>query len=173
MISDLELRAKEFAFHAHRGQKRKYTLEDYIVHPAAVAELVRKVPHTDEMLAAAWLHDTVEDCGIQIDEIHKLFGSTVAEYVLWLTDVSKPSDGNRKMRKAKDREHTNGAPYQVKTIKLADMIDNSRSITRYDPDFSVIYMREKKLLLPCLVAGDKSLYFIAKTLVDDYYNKAA
>lgn len=173
MISDLELRAKEFAFHAHRGQKRKYTLEDYIVHPAAVAEWVRKVPHTEGMLAAAWMHDTVEDCKIQIDEIHRLFGSTVAEYVGWLTDVSKPSDGNRAMRKAKDREHTSGAPPQVKTIKLADLIDNSRTITRYDQDFSVIYMREKKLLLPLLIEGDKSLFFIAQTLVDDYYGKAA
>ena len=59
----LEKRAKDFAtrHHASIGHKRKYTGEDYIVHPTAVVELVRGVPHTAAMICAAWLHDTVED----------------------------------------------------------------------------------------------------------------
>lgn len=169
MTSDLELRAKAFAFQAHRGQKRKYTGEDYIVHPAAVAELVRSVPHTEPMLCAAWLHDTVEDCGIQLDELHRLFGEAVATYVEMLTDVSKPSDGNRKVRKDLDRQHTANSVPAAKTIKLADMIDNSRSILKHDPDFSVVYMREKTLLLPTLVGGDQKLYGIAAEIVDYYH----
>ncbi|TYF68814.1 guanosine polyphosphate pyrophosphohydrolase, partial [Enterobacter hormaechei] len=47
--------------HAGVGQKRKYTGEDYIHHPVAVAEIVRNHGGTDEMVAAAMLHDTIED----------------------------------------------------------------------------------------------------------------
>ena len=59
----LEAAARVFAttHHAAIGQVRKYTGEPYINHPASVVELVRSVPHTEVMLAAAWLHDTVED----------------------------------------------------------------------------------------------------------------
>lgn len=173
MISDLEHRAREFAFAAHAGQKRKYTFDDYIVHPAAVAELVRSVPHTDAMICAAWLHDTVEDCGVSLAEINALFGEAVSSYVGMLTDVSKPSDGNRNMRKALDRCHTRNSMPAAKTIKLADLIDNSRSILQHDPDFAVVYMREKRLLLSALAEGDKTLFEMAHTIVGDYYRKTA
>jgi (p)ppGpp synthase/HD superfamily hydrolase len=108
MITGMEHRAREFAFAAHAGQLRKYTNENYIVHPAAVAELVRSVPHTEAMICAAWLHDTVEDCGVELVEINEVFGLTVANYVAFLSDVSKPLDGNRETRKALDREHVSG-----------------------------------------------------------------
>lgn len=169
MITDLEHRAREFAFTAHAGQKRKYTGEDYIVHPAAVAEIVRSVPHTTAMLCAAWLHDTVEDCGISLAEINALFGETVAKYVEMLMDVSNPTDGNRDFRKQLDREHTRASLSAAKTVKLADLIDNSRGILRHDPDFAVIYMREKRLLLDCLKGGDPTLLEQAKDIVGNYY----
>jgi len=62
-MTDLELKAKAFATKCHEDikQVRKYTGEPYINHPAAVVEIVRSVPHTEAMLCAAWLHDTVED----------------------------------------------------------------------------------------------------------------
>lgn len=61
----MEERAKDFAtrYHASIDQRRKYTGEPYITHPAAVVELVRSVPHTEAMICAAWLHDTVEHAG--------------------------------------------------------------------------------------------------------------
>ncbi|WP_274872826.1 HD domain-containing protein, partial [Serratia marcescens] len=62
MTNTLAERARRYATKAHAAidQRRKYTDDPYIVHPQAVMELVRSVPHTEEMLAAAWLHDTVE-----------------------------------------------------------------------------------------------------------------
>lgn len=62
-MGDLEERAREFATEAHKSidQRRKYTNQPYIVHPLTVAELVRTVPHTEEMIAAALLHDVVEE----------------------------------------------------------------------------------------------------------------
>jgi guanosine-3',5'-bis(diphosphate) 3'-pyrophosphohydrolase len=163
---DLETHAAMFATEMHAGQVRKYTFAPYITHCRAVAGLVRTVPHTSEMLAAAWLHDTVEDCaGVTVARIQALFGDTVARYVEQLTDVSRPKDGNREARKALDRAHLAGADAQVKTIKLADLIDNSRSIVAYDEGFARVYIREKALLLEVLREGDQTLWVLAREIV--------
>jgi (p)ppGpp synthase/HD superfamily hydrolase len=165
MPSNLEQRAEKFAAYAHRNQKRKYTGDPYIVHPAAVAELVRSVPHTEPMLAAAWLHDTVEDTDTTLYGVRQYFGDAVANLVEMLTDVSTPADGNRAKRKAIDRQHLSMASREAKTIKLADLIDNSRSITTLDPDFAVVYLAEKKLLLEVLKEGDKTLWAQANSFL--------
>lgn len=174
-MGDLENRARFFATVAHErvGQKRKYTGEPYVNHPEAVAALVRSVPHTEAMLAAAWLHDTVEDTGVTLDEIRSLFGEEVAGLVGWLTDVSRPEDGNREARKAKDRAHTSLAPPEAKTIKLADLIDNSESILKRDPKFAAVYLHEKALLLEVLREGDPTLWARADAIVRQWTRPAA
>jgi (p)ppGpp synthase/HD superfamily hydrolase len=162
----MEERARKFAEAAHAGidQRRKYSGEPYIVHPAAVAELVRSVPHTPEMLAAAWLHDTVEDTPVTLAEIKREFGAEVAALVEQLTDVSRPEDGNRKKRKAIDHEHTAKASAQAKTVKLADLIDNTRSIVEHDPDFAKVYLAEKVQLLDVMREGDATLWAMAAAM---------
>ncbi len=59
--------AEEWATELHEGQFRKYTSEPYIVHPRAVARLVADHGGSPDMVAAAWLHDVVEDCNVTID----------------------------------------------------------------------------------------------------------
>jgi (p)ppGpp synthase/HD superfamily hydrolase len=164
---NLEKRAAEFAakWHGSIGQVRKYTGEPYIHHPAEVAALVASVPHDEIMLAAAWLHDVVEDTPCTLAEVQNEFGTEVAELVGWLTDASKPEDGNRAVRKAMDREHTADAPSKAKTVKLADLIDNSRSILALDPDFAKVYIREKERLLEVLKEGDPTLHAMATQIV--------
>ena len=134
------------AAHAAAAQLRKYTNEPYIVHPRDVARIVGTVPHSYEMLAAAWLHDVVEDTGVTIEIIKAEFGSDVADLVGWLTDVSRPEQGNRATRKAIDRAHTAMAPTEAQTIKLADLISNCTSIKEHDADFAKVYFEEKRLL---------------------------
>jgi len=160
-------RARVFATAAHAavGQVRKYTFEPYIMHPAEVAGIVATVPHTDVMLAAAWLHDTVEDTGVSIVDIQKEFGNEVASLVSWLTDVSEPEQGNRAVRKAIDREHTAMAPAAAQTVKLADLIANSRSILAHDPAFAKVYLEEKRMLLEVLTRGDATLMVQARQIV--------
>jgi (p)ppGpp synthase/HD superfamily hydrolase len=160
-------RARVFATAAHAAVKqvRKYTFEPYIVHPTEVANIVASVPHTNEMLAAAWLHDTVEDTGVTILDIQIEFGNEVAALVSWLTDVSKPEDGNRSVRKARDREHIAQAPAEAQTVKLADLISNSRSIMAHDPAFAKIYLAEKRMLLEVLTCGDAVLMAQARRIV--------
>ncbi len=171
-MSYLETRAREFArrHHAAIGQKRKYTGEDYINHPAAVVRLVRSVPHSEEMLAAAWLHDTVEDTDATLDDIERHFGHEVAALVEMLTDVSRPEHGLRAARKAMDRDHTAQASPEAKTIKLADLIDNSISIMNHDQKFARVYMAEKAALLEVLTEGDQTLYAMATEIIERYKN---
>lgn len=155
-------RALDFATAAHAsiGQVRKYTGEPYIVHPIEVREILLQFAVntvTQEQEAAALLHDVVEDTPVTIQEIDSRFGPKVAELVAGLTDVSKPEDGNRKVRKAIDREHTANAGSDVKTVKLADLISNTRSIVAHDPDFARVYLREKALLLEVMTDADPGL----------------
>ena len=161
------IRARVFATAAHAavGQVRKYTFEPYIVHPAEVASIVMSHGGTDAMVAAAWLHDVVEDTGVTIETIRAELGTEVAELVGWLTDVSKPEDGNRARRKAMDREHTAAAPSEAQTIKLADLISNSRSIMAHDPAFAKTYLEEKRLLLAVMHRGDAGLHAEASKYV--------
>lgn len=160
-------KARTFAVAAHAAaaQLRKYTNEPYIVHPREVAQIVGTVPHSYEMLAAAWLHDVVEDTGVTIEVIREEFGADIAELVGWLTDVSRPEQGNRATRKAIDRAHTAMAPKDAQTIKLADMISNCTSIKEHDAEFAKVYFEEKRLLLEVLTKGDRELLDRAKALV--------
>ena len=173
MLGSQYLMAIDVARTGHQGQLRKYTKEPYIVHPFAVAGLVAAVTRDDDMIIAAMLHDTVEDTPVTIELIRGLFGERVAGFVSDLTDVSNPSDGNRKVRKEIDRDHTAQASPSAKTIKLADLIDNTKSITAYDANFARIYMREKQALLGVLQGGNSALVKIANDLVRDYYSKGA
>lgn len=157
---DLERRALAYATAAHGSidQRRKWTNEPYIVHPIAVAEIVKTVPHTSQMIAAALLHDVIEDTSVTARDIFENFGPNVARLVDWLTDVSKPSDGNRAARKAIDLAHIAQAPPEAKTIKLADLIDNTPTIKERDPNFWKVYRREKLALLEVLLDGDATLW---------------
>ena len=162
-LSDMNVvhKAQVFAIAAHSAvqQKRKYTGEPYYVHPAEVARIVAGVPgSTPDMVAAAWLHDVVEDTGCTFTDIHMAFGIDIATLVGWLTDVSQPHDGNRAHRKAVDREHTANAPAEAQTIKLADLISNSKSIMAHDPAFAKTYLEEKRLLLAVMTRGDPGLH---------------
>lgn len=138
------------------------------MHPASVAKLVASVTDDEAMICAAWLHDVVEDTPVTIEEIQAEFGEDIAQLVADLTDVSKPEDGNRKVRKALDRAHTAQASCRAKTVKLADLIDNSASIIKYAPGFARIYIQEKKALLAVLKEGDQTLYQMAEKIVMEY-----
>ena len=164
MMTDIVARADAFAAKAHSAinHKRKYTGDDYIVHPREVAAIVASVPHTPEMLAAALLHDTVEDTGVGIETIRAEFGAVVAGLVADLTDVSTPGGGNRAIRKGIDLAHTAGASPSAKTIKLADLLSNTASIVAHDPGFARVYLKEKAAMLDVMTDGDATLLARAK-----------
>lgn len=119
------------------------------------------------MLAAALLHDTVEDTRVTTADIAREFGVEVAELVAWLTDVSRKEDGNRAVRKGLYLEHIARAPVHAKTIKLADLISNIQSIVPHDPKFARVYLREKAAMLEVLKDGDSTLWERANQLLQD------
>ncbi|MBK1645170.1 guanosine-3',5'-bis(diphosphate) 3'-pyrophosphohydrolase [Thiocapsa imhoffii] len=166
-MNDLIAHARRFATEAHQriDQRRKYTNQPYQEHLKAVAELVASVTDDPNLIAAAWLHDTVEDTPATFGDIEREFGRTIRELVAHLTDVSKPTDGNRAVRKAIDRHHTAAATAAAKTIKLADLIDNCRDICRHDAKFGRVYLAEAAALLEVLEAGDARLYRLARKTV--------
>ena len=112
-------KAKMLAGKAHEGQFRKYSGMPYIVHPIEVATIVQSVDHTDEMIAAALWHDVVEDTDYSFEDIANEVSPKVSELVKGLTDVSNPQDGNRKVRKAIDKDHLAEQNAEVQTIKLS------------------------------------------------------
>lgn len=140
-------KAKSLATKSHEGQKRKYTGDPYISHPKEVAKLVEMHGGSDEQIASAWLHDTIEDCGLTFDDIELECGSIVARYTLWLSNLSTKNHGNRKIRKALDAAALALAPIEVKDIKVCDIINNSKSIMKHNPEFGKVYLREKAVLL--------------------------
>lgn len=137
---------EQFATHWHGSQVRN------IEHCREIVEILMGVPHTEDMLAAAWLHDVLEDTECPMSAIAKEFGLTVLDMVYHLTDVDK-CNGNRAARKAIDRERLARASADVQTIKLADLISNTKSIVEHDP----MYLAEARMLLDVLVKGDASL----------------
>jgi len=158
-------KAAQFAALAHSSidHRRRYTFEPYIVHPASVANTVSSVTDDYEMVSAAFLHDTIEDVHwVTLDLIRLEFGIRIATLVDELTDVSKQSDGNRAVRKNIDLKHTKLASPEAKTIKLADLIDNTKSIVEHAKSgFAYTYLKEKRLLLDVLKEGDARLWNIA------------
>lgn len=152
-------RARKFAEQAHRGQTRKYNGQPYFVHPERVAVRLAKLGYGPEMIAAGYLHDVVEDCGIKIEEIKMIFGEKVAGLVSGLTNPSKGMKALRAERKRVDREHLSVQTKEVKIIKLIDRIDNIKELDGVETDFKLlyrnigyhaVYAKETLLLVTCL-----------------------
>lgn len=160
-------KADAYAEKAHTGQTRANG-EPYIIHPRQVAALVATVPHTAEMLAAALLHDVVEDTQATIEDIEREFGPTVAVLVGQVTITSHLSDGNRQTRKALDRARLATASPEAKTIKLADIISNV-SDSRYllPASFARKYLAEKEQDLEVLTEGDTTLFAMAREKIGE------
>jgi len=162
--------AKLFSKVAHQaiGQKRKYTGEEYWNHPYRVMLKVAEVTGDEDALIVALLHDTVEDTHITFGDISEVFGSRVVLGVAALTDTPFVEGGpNRAARKALDRDRLASAEGWIQTVKVADMIDNTKTIVEHDPNFAKVYLEEKRLLLDVLTQADPGLIKQAKYHLTD------
>jgi (p)ppGpp synthase/HD superfamily hydrolase len=160
----LALEAMKFARSAHAHQLRKYTGNPYADHLAEVCGIAMSAGwhnaqiHPDKLMAVCWLHDCVEDQGVDPADLEKLFGVDVMAGVVMLSDIE---EGNRAERKAASRRRLNASPGWVQTIKVADMMSNTSSIVRHDPKFAVTYLEEKRLMLAVLDKADRNLHAMA------------
>ncbi|TCK80798.1 HD domain-containing protein [Albibacterium bauzanense] len=174
---------RDFADKAHNDQKRKYTPDRYIVHPIRVMLICKEYTDNINVLAAALLHDVLEDTPVDKEELKKFLmqimtpvdSITTLNYVIELTDVYTKEDYpqlNRKKRKAKETERLEKSSSEAQTIKYADIIDNSIEIANYDTDFAPVFLSECKNTLERIPKGNADLYERAIKVVEDSINKA-
>ena len=136
-MSEEEIRminkAREFATKAHEGQVRKGTNRPYIVHPIEVGDIVSSMTQDAEVISAALLHDTIEDCEhVSRMLLAEEFSERVANMV---AQESEDKSKTWMERKRATIEHIRNAPHEVKLICLADKLSNIRDIDR---DYPVI-----------------------------------
>lgn len=157
--TDLIRKADAFAEKAHAGVPRKYSGAPYITHPRRVKDAVMKLEDaTEEMGAAALLHDVVEDTPITIETIKLEFGEKVAELVGWLTNEPKVPGENRLIRKKKNAARLAGAPKQAQKIKMLDRMDNLGEMDlKGDRNFALVYLQESWDLLYAVGNADEKL----------------
>lgn len=139
MMTPLFSRALIFATtcHAEAGQLRKFTGEPYIVHPIDVAMTLKRFGIVDEVvLAAAVLHDVVEDTEATLDAVTALFGPDVARLV---DQVSNPPGENFTGRLIR----LGSADWQAQAIKCADIVSNCTTLPALSPEWAASYLPKK------------------------------
>ena len=126
-------RAIIFAVRAHAGTERRGKGFPYIVHPMEAMEIVATMTPDQELLAAAALHDTVEDTDVTVDQIRAEFGDRIADLVAAESDafVEGVSDEDSwHTRKQAAIERLARAPHDAKMVALGDKLSNMRAIAR-------------------------------------------
>lgn len=181
-MEEILKQVRDFADKAHNDQKRKYTPERYIVHPIRVMLICKEYTDDINILAAALLHDVLEDTPVDKEELKQFLmqimtpvnSITTLNYVIELTDVYTKEDYpqlNRKKRKAKEAERLEKTSSESQTIKYADIIDNSMEIANYDTDFAPLFLSECKNILGRMPKGNADLYERAIKAVDESIKK--
>ena len=127
---DLVTRAFSFAAAAHEGQQRRSGV-DFIEHPAGVARICAELRLDEQTIAAALLHDVVEDTDTDIDEVRAEFGDEIARLVEGVTKLTRISFQSREQAEAENYRKMIVAmseDVRVILIKLADRLHNMRTI---------------------------------------------
>jgi guanosine-3',5'-bis(diphosphate) 3'-pyrophosphohydrolase len=159
---------KSFAEKAHGAQRRKYKDEPYIMHLVRVMGLIKKYSSSLPVLAAALLHDVLEDTPVRKNELHDFLKTIMSppdadrtiKLVVDLTDIYTKANypnWNRRRRREKEASRLAHTSAESQTIKYADIIDNSLDIVNADPDFAAVFLRECKMLLKKIQNGNPSL----------------
>ena len=153
-------------------QVRKYTGEPYTVHTKAVADTVFAATYHYGLAAAAHGHDLFEDTILTPDGLRTELAARgidlldgkvdkLITLIIELTDVYTAKAYpylNRAERKKLEAARLGTISDDAKTIKLADLKDNTDSIVSFDKGFAKIYLKEKSYVLPFLVGGDITLW---------------
>ena len=145
MTHTLILKAAHFAAEKHRDQRRKDKhASPYIIHPISVALAITQIGGVDdpEILAAALLHDTLEDTNTEPEDLEAEFGKKVCEYVL---DVSDDKTLPKDERKSRQIEHAKKISKGAALIKLGDKISNVTDVINNPPEDWDINRRKEYL----------------------------
>jgi myo-inositol-1(or 4)-monophosphatase len=149
--SDLLDRAIKFAVDAHHNTERRGKGFPYIVHPLEAVEIVATITPDQELLAAAALHDTIEDTDVTVEQIRAEFGDRIADLVHAESDqftegVSEEDSWHARKQAAIDR--LAAAPHDAKIVAMGDKLSNMRAIWRDyqlkgDALWSIFHVKDK------------------------------
>jgi len=126
-------RAIIFAVRAHAGTERRGKGFPYIVHPMEAVEIVATMTRDQELLAAAALHDTVEDTDTTVEQIREEFGDRIASLVASESDIvleGLPAEDSWHARKQAAIDRLARASHDAKIVALGDKLSNMRAIAR-------------------------------------------
>ena len=127
MEEDLKIKAYNFAFEVHKGQKRKDGV-DYILHPVEVATILAKNGADDFLISAGLLHDTIEDAAVTEEKLLSLFPKEVVDIVLLDSEDKSKSWEERKDTTFKNLSTCDNKNFLM--LVCADKVSNLRSIKR-------------------------------------------
>ena len=175
-MEDLLNTIRDYADNAHGTQMRKYTPERYIVHPVRVMETCRQYDPRLPILAAALLHDVLEDTPVTEAEMRDFLHSVMEaadadktlELVIDLTDVYVKEaypQWNRRVRKDRETERIALTSPDSHTIKYADIIDNCPELAKHDRGFAPRFLKECLANLKVADKGNPELYRQALEMV--------
>ena len=128
--------AFDFAWQKHQGQRR-ISGDPYIIHPLAVAELLRQIGASPSVIAAGFLHDVVEDCEVSLKDLEEHFGAEVAALVNGVTKLGGIQFINRTEEQAENLRRmflAMSSDIRVVLVKLADRLHNMRTLTCLSPE---------------------------------------
>jgi GTP pyrophosphokinase len=161
-------KAFNLAVEAHSEQRRK-TGEPYIYHPIAVAKIVaNEIGLGATSIAAALMHDVVEDTDYTIDDIEQLFGETIARIVSGLTKISnlkKDKDHSIQAENFRKMLLTLNDDVRVILIKIADRLHNMQTMDAM-PDYKQVKIASETLYIYAPLAHRLGLYNIKQELED-------
>ena len=169
-MDDLAQKAEIFATSKHSGQKRKFDGSDYVTHPIRVAEIVKNFKtskNIDSLVAAALLHDTLEDTQTDESELYSHFGTLVTSLVRELTSDKTVDDKSRYLANKMISMSSYGL-----VIKLADRLDNVSDFAIASEKFVTNYTTQTNYILNELEASRK-LSITHKRLIAAIRNKMA
>ncbi|OIP78778.1 MAG: (p)ppGpp synthetase [Oscillatoriales cyanobacterium CG2_30_44_21] len=143
---DVVGRALDFAYRLHNGQCRA-SGEPYILHPIAVAGILKDLGGSNAMIAAGFLHDVVEDTEVSCEQIEEMFGKEVRQLVEGVTKLSKLSFESKTESQAENFRRMFLAMAQdirVIIVKLADRLHNMRTLQHLRPEKQILISRETR-----------------------------
>lgn len=151
MDTDLLDRAIVFAVRAHHNSERRGKGFPYIVHPLEAVEIVATITPDQELLAAAALHDTVEDTDVTVDQLRQEFGDRIANLVHAESDQQMegiPEEESWHARKQAAIDRLAAATHDAKIVAMGDKLSNMRAIyrdyiTQGDELWKIFHVKDK------------------------------
>jgi (p)ppGpp synthase/HD superfamily hydrolase len=160
---NLVARAQLWAVRAHHGQFRKFSGQPYVEHPKRVAQIIlryKESANLDTLLAAALLHDTLEDTSTTTEDLFYEFGPEVTNLVV---ELSTPEEVTKDDKKKYLAQKMSGMTSYALVIKLADRLENCSDLRHTNKEFRRSYVKETKYIISEIIATRS---FLSNTHLD-------